>query len=742
MALCSNSITYVAIVTNGTGVGGVAIFCTCRSSYIRCIIMSTGSNGELVSSDGTVGILKSGIILNLNLGAVLGEVKHCYHTLVFLTVLSIHSLRVYKYLSYDVAVVTGLRVDNYVIRIGMAADNHRDVGMLSEELIPKIVSGVIVGVVRSSVSGFASDAESSVTLHIVVSSNDYSMIRMCGNNLVCPNENVILSAVVERKKKVINGSCSEGVVNVVYSSLLVISGDIVGISRVVAEILVVKLNAVVAVTADKRIRNLAVHKGDSFLCGSPLGIGFSLIVIFMSNVYTELGDVTKSNNVLNIFGSLIIEDPLIHVLKKRGILIGDGLCIAYERKAIRILLIGKVNVLILPKHLLILYIVSVAGKIGYIGVSVCLGKLVTGKKVSIGSIKAACIVSRDLISTSYVGICTDLLDKALEIMVLTVLPILAISLCMAHYGISTDQELLVNNFTAICRYVLGESLLENTVDIAVNLAISNIVNYCKMHPGSQSDVYVSKSVVYSLTAFIGVREARITVLVYLEHNVSAATGTLVTEDGTTDFCSIVCRGEADPRLIGFDIRGIVLLYLVFTEVLNLNTAAVGKVKSVAVSGIVTQSSLTHSGNIVSGNKTFGGAAPGLCLFSILCYLRRGSYVAVKSNGVDITLKVLLVSASMVATYSEIIGEISRRRKVCKVIVLYRGYIGAVYVKRSGLCIRINSDSIMSDIILSVICAAEFYIGNVASLVVNVETDLSPLGKLYAHARSLILTVVT
>ena len=248
--------------------------------------------------------------------------------------------------------------------------------------------------------------------------------------------------------------------------------------------------------------------------------------------------------------------------------------------------------------------------------------------------------------------------------------------------------------------------------------------------------------VYGFTVSVCVRETRLTVLVYFKHSISAATCTLVTKYGTTDLCSIVCCGETYPRLIGFDIRCIVLLYLVFTEVLNLNTAAVGKVKSVAVSGKVTQSSITHSGNIVSGNKTFGGAAPGLCLFSILCYLRRGSYVAVKSNGVDITLKVLLVSASMVATYSEIIGEISRRRKVCKVIVLNRGYIGAVYVKRSGLCIRINSDSIMSDIILSVICTAEFYIGNVASLVVNVETDLSPLIKLYADARSLIFSIVT
>ena len=129
--LCSNGITYIAIVTNGTGVCGVASFCTCRSGYIRCIIMSTGCNGELVSSDGTVGILNSGVILYLNISAVLGEVKHCYHALVFLGMLSIHSLRIYKYLSNLVAVVTGLLGNDNIIGIRMTADYHRDVGMLA-----------------------------------------------------------------------------------------------------------------------------------------------------------------------------------------------------------------------------------------------------------------------------------------------------------------------------------------------------------------------------------------------------------------------------------------------------------------------------------------------------------------------------------------------------------------------------------------------------------------------------------
>ena len=262
--------------------------------------MSTGSNGELISSDGTVGILKSGIILNLNLGAVLGEVKHSYHALGALTVFSIHSLGVYKDLGYLITVVSGLLGNDNVVGIRVTADNHRDVGMLREELIPKIVSGVIVGVVRSSVSGFASDAESSVTLHIVVSSNDYLMIGMSGNNLVCPHENVILGSVVKAKKEIINGSRLEGVVNVIYSSLLIVSGDIVGVSRVVAEILIKELDTVVTVTADKRIRNLAVHKRDSILCGGPLSICSCFLIVGVSYVYTVLGYITKSDNVLNI----------------------------------------------------------------------------------------------------------------------------------------------------------------------------------------------------------------------------------------------------------------------------------------------------------------------------------------------------------------------------------------------------------------------------------------------------------
>ena len=211
--------------------------------------MSSGRNGKL--SAGTVSILKSGVILNLNLSAVLGEVKHSYHALGSLAVFCIHSLGIYENLSNLIAMVSGLLGNDNVVGIRVTADNHRDVGMLREELIPKIVSGVIVGVVRSSVSGFASDAESSVTLHIVVSSNDYLMIGMSGNNLVCPHENIILGSVVKAKKEIINGSRLEGVVNVIYSSLLIVSGDVLCISCVITEILIKEFDTVVTVTADK-----------------------------------------------------------------------------------------------------------------------------------------------------------------------------------------------------------------------------------------------------------------------------------------------------------------------------------------------------------------------------------------------------------------------------------------------------------------------------------------------------------
>ena len=286
------------------------------------------------AGSGAIGILNSGIVLNLNLGSVLGEVKHSYHTLGTLTVFCIHSLRIYENLSNLVAVVTDLLVNNNVIRIGVTANYHRDVRMLGKELVPKIVSRIVIRIVCGCVARLTVNAEISVTLHIMVSGNDYTMVGMSSNNLVCPNENIVLSSVVKAKKEVINRTCLEGVVNVVYFTLLVVAGYVIGISLVLCKVLVEEINAVVTVTADKRVRNLAIHKGDSLLSGGPFCIRSGLVVVLVSNVNTVLGDITKSDNVLNIFRRLIVKNPLINILEKLRILISNSLCVTYERQAV------------------------------------------------------------------------------------------------------------------------------------------------------------------------------------------------------------------------------------------------------------------------------------------------------------------------------------------------------------------------------------------------------------------------
>ena len=90
------------------------------------------------------------------------------------------------------------------------------------------------------------------------------------DNLVCPNEHVILGAVVKTEDHIVYLTNLEGVVNVVYSALLVVAGDVSSVSLVICEILIEHLDAVVSVTADKRVRKLAVHQSDSFLCICPL----------------------------------------------------------------------------------------------------------------------------------------------------------------------------------------------------------------------------------------------------------------------------------------------------------------------------------------------------------------------------------------------------------------------------------------------------------------------------------------
>ena len=359
MSLSRNLVGNIAIITAKAGMGGISALGAGRLGYGSLVLMRAGGNGEIGCR--TVGILKSGVILNLNLIAVLGEVKHSYHTLGALSVFSIHGLRVYEHLSHLVAVIADLLSNYYVVGIGVTANDHSDIGMLAQELVPKIVSRIVVGIVRGSVARLASLAESTVALEILVSGNDYAMIRMRCDNLVCPNENVILSSVVKTKKKIINRACLEGMINIVYSTLLVVAGDIARISLVIREVLVKELDAVVTVAANERVRNLAVHKADSLLSGSPLSVCSRLLIILVTYVNAVLGDVTKSDNVLNILGGLIIEYPLINIFKEFGILICYSLSVTDKSKAVGIVVIDRLYVLSLPKKLLVVSVISVAG---------------------------------------------------------------------------------------------------------------------------------------------------------------------------------------------------------------------------------------------------------------------------------------------------------------------------------------------------------------------------------------------
>ena len=332
------------------------------SGYVCIEIMCIFAVGNCEIITGIICTLDGGVILYLNTLSVGREMKHSNHTLGAVVVFSIHALGVNEYLRDLVAVIADLLCYHNAVNVGMSADNHRDVGMLAKELIPKLVSRIILGVVSRGVAALPRLGKSSVTLHILMCSNDNAMIRMCGNYVVCPSEHRILSAVVKAKKKVINLADLEGVVNVIYSTLLIVSRDIRKIGIVRAKVFIEHLNTVVTVTANKRVRKLTIHHSNSRLSIYPLLIGLRLGVVRMSFVHAVLGNVAKTDNVLNVHCILVIDDPLINILKKLGVLIVNGLSVANDGKAVRIVTYG-LYVFLLPKELLIVSIISVTGKI-------------------------------------------------------------------------------------------------------------------------------------------------------------------------------------------------------------------------------------------------------------------------------------------------------------------------------------------------------------------------------------------
>ena len=123
---------------------------------------------------------------------------------------------------------------------------------------------------------------------------------------------------------------------------------------------------------------------------------------------------------------------------------------------------------------------------------------------------------------------------------------------------------------------------------------------------------------------------------------------------------VIIRHEY-PSLEGLDISFYALIDLIFTEVFDLNTAAVSISKSIAVSGIVTKSRLAHFGHIVSRNKSGRSTAPGLIDILILGDLSRCSYIIEHSNRIDQTLEISGVGRAVISTYSEGVGVFSRLR---------------------------------------------------------------------------------
>ena len=460
-------------------------------------------------------------------------------------------------------------------------------------------------------------------------------------NLVCPNENVVLGTVVKAKKHIVNLTNPEGMVNVIYSALFIVATDILSITFVISEVLIEHLDAVVTVATDKRVRKLAVHNRDSFLCGSPLFVCSFLLIIRMTDVNTVLGDVTKSDYILNVLSVLVIYNPLIYRLKKLGILVVDSLRIAYERKAVRIVILDRLYVLCLPEKLLIGSIISVTGYVCKSIVLIFGRNLIASEKSCVSSVESAGIIGCNLFSASYVRVKTKLLDEALEVLVLSVLPILAVTLCVTESCISTDEELLLKRIVAIGEHVLGKSLFEFAVNVAACLTCLGVVNNGKMLPCACSEVYVCKSVIRGFALCIGVRKTWITVSVYLKQNASAVVAAIVTYYGTTNL-AVVIIGHKYPSFKGFDIRLDILINFIFAEVLHLNTTAVVVYKGVAVSGIVTERSHAHLGKVVSSDKTVG-VAPALCSCHIALNLTRTANVVIQRNGINQALEIVGVA---------------------------------------------------------------------------------------------------
>ena len=461
----------------------------------------------------------------------------------------------------------------------------------------------------------------------------------------------------------------------------------------------------------------------------------------MSFVYTVLGDIAKTDNVLNVLCILVIDDPIINGLKLLGILVVDGLSVADEREAVRIVVLDRLYVLSLPQELLVVSVISVAGKVGKICICILGIKLISRDKL--GLVNAAVKVSRDLLSASYVGVETELLDKALEVLVLSVLPILTVALGIAERGISTDKELLVERIVAVGNNVFGKSLLKLAVYVAACLTARNVMNYNEVLPCACSEIHVGESVVGGGAARIGIGKAGVTLLINLKHNAGAVVATVVTDDSTADTLGIHCLRVINPSLKGLDTGGDALIDLVLTEVLDLHTAAVVVDELIAVAGIVAQSSLAHLGDIVSGDKTVR-AGPLLFSRCIALDLARCTYVIVHCNGIDQALEIVGVAYAVVAAYSEGVSVVGRLGK-SETRGVSGSLVHTVNVEADACPTARNGNSVVMYTVKSDVRA----LGRVeasyplrAVIIFSADSEQAPLGNLYVNVACRILAIVT
>ena len=161
---CIGVIGNVTVSAYSTLMIGISGLSTGGRSHGFGIAVRLGAVGNCKIIGRIIGILDSGVVLYLNGLPVGREVKHSNHTLGAVVIFSIHALGVDKDGGNLVAVVACLLGYKNTVGIGMSANNHRDIRMLTEELIPQAVSGIVIRIVSGSISALPGFRKCTVAL--------------------------------------------------------------------------------------------------------------------------------------------------------------------------------------------------------------------------------------------------------------------------------------------------------------------------------------------------------------------------------------------------------------------------------------------------------------------------------------------------------------------------------------------------------------------------------------------------